>query len=149
MSGRGFSEMTVAEVEARNARIRGGRLEARPVGTTGIEIGAAKKSKYRNVATFVGTERFDSKREADYFLILKAREQLGEISDLRRQVRLPLLAPNRVSGQDVLVSEYVADFTYCEAGRLHVVDAKGVRTQLFRLKAKWLELQDAIIVEEV
>jgi hypothetical protein len=32
---------------------------------------------------------------------------------------------------------------------MHVIDAKGVRTQLYRLKRKWLELQTGIVVQEV
>jgi hypothetical protein len=104
-------------------------------------------SKYRNVRTRIGDQWFDSKREADYWQGLKARERNGEITNLRRQVVYPLLCP--VEDRAVLVSTYIADFTYDERGVRHVVDVKGVRTPLYRLKAKWLQLQDGITVEEV
>lgn len=112
-----------------------------------------KQSKYRNVKTWVGSECFDSKREAEYWMLLKAREALSEISELRRQVKFPLLAPIRfnlepTSGMAV-VSEYVADFVYMQAGTMHIVDAKGAKTRTYLMKKKWLELQDGLIIEEV
>lgn len=92
---------------------------------------------------------FDSKREAARWVLLKAREKDGEITDLRRQVRFPLYAPAVGQGAWVQVSEYKADFTYQVAGVFTVEDAKGLRTQMYALKAKWLELQDGIVIEEV
>jgi Protein of unknown function (DUF1064) len=104
-------------------------------------------SKYRNVRTKIGDDWFDSKKEADYFLALRAREQAGEIQHLRRQVIFPLLCPR--DDRALMVSSYVADFTFEQEGRLHIVDAKGVQTQLFRLKAKWLQLQTDLEIELV
>lgn len=115
-------------------------------------------SKYRNVKVEVDGEKFDSKREANYWLSLKAREAAGQITDLRRQVRFPLRCP-AVGGQigvSLVVAEYVADFTYLECGThdtarsaFHVVDAKGRRICPYPLKKKWLEFQDGILIEEV
>ena len=77
----------------------------------------------------------------------------GEIADLRLQVVFPLYAPLLAAGSDatIEVSRYIADFTYRDNadGRLHVVDAKGKRTALYALKAKWLCLQSGIVIEEV
>lgn len=115
--------------------------------------GKPKPSKYRNVKVVIGTQTFDSKREANYWAGLKAREHLGEIRELRHHVGLPLLAPDRLHGEGlhVIVAYYECDFYYEDVatGDPHVVDAKGVRTALYKLKKKWLELQDGIIVEEV
>jgi len=108
----------------------------------------ASPSKYRNVRVKIGNDWFDSTREADYWRGLQARQANGEISNLHRQVVFPLLCP--VEDRAVMVASYVADFTYSdERGVRHVVDAKGHRTALYRLKRKWLELQDGIVVEEV
>ena len=104
-------------------------------------------SKYRNVRVRIEREWFDSAKEADYWTALRARAAAGEITNLRRQVAFPLLCPR--DDRAVMVSTYVADFTYDEQGTRHVVDVKGVRTQLYRLKAKWLFLQDGLIVEEI
>lgn len=115
------------------------------------ETETPKKSKYKNVKTWVGDACFDSKREAEHWIQLKAREALGEISELERQYRFDLKCPahNR-PGMDQAVSAYVADFVYFDADmKLHVVDAKGHRTREYSLKKKWLELQDGIIIEEV
>src|SRR5262245_56509668 len=105
-------------------------------------------AKYRNVKVRIGSDWFDSQHEADYWCGLQARQAAGEITGLRRQVTFPLLCP--VEDRAVMVSTYVADFTFTDTdGRQHVVDAKGYRTQVYRLKVKWLQLQDGIVVEEV
>ena len=104
--------------------------------------------KYRNVRVRIGGEWFDSQREAEHWRGLQARAAAGEIANLRRQVVFPLLCP--VEDRCAMVSEYRADFVYLDArGVRHVVDAKGYRTALYRLKAKWLFLQDGIVVEEI
>jgi len=130
-----------------------------------------KRSKYRNERTAIGTEVFDSRREADYWLLLKAREQAGEITDLARQVKFALWCPimeadgtrlkSLADGQPgfVVVATYIADFTFRDPliephaadakGRLHVIDAKGRRISPYPLKKKWLEFQQGIFIEEV
>lgn len=110
-----------------------------------------RTSKYRNVKAVIHGETFDSKREAAYWVHLKAREVVGEIYDLRRQVPFDLLCPHVTGGEDRVVSRYIADFTFNErpSGQWHVVDAKGKRTALYALKAKWLFLQTGLVIEEV
>jgi len=129
-----------------------------------VRAGAAPNSpqrrKYRNVAVEIEGLRFDSRAEGDYWLKLRDREARGEIYELRRQVAFPLYTVARTArsatGQrqrDILVqvAEYVADFVYLEAGERHVVDVKRRQTQtpVYRLKRKFLELQDGIVIEEV
>jgi len=104
-------------------------------------------SKYHNRRTTVDGETFDSQKEAIYWQGLKAAAAAGEISDLRRQVVFPLLAP--VEDRSVMVSKYVADFTFKKDHKLYVIDCKGYRTAMYRLKAKWLRLQDGIVIQEV
>jgi hypothetical protein len=111
----------------------------------------AKPSKYKNVKVVVDGITFDSKREAAYWVGLKAREKAGEINCLRRQVVFPLMAPQASSPSfGVQVAFYIADFVFDDAdGHRHVVDAKGARTAIYKLKRKWLFLQDGIEIEEV
>lgn len=105
-------------------------------------------SKYRNQSCYVGSDRFDSKREAEFWMALQLRVHAREISDLRRQVPFDLCCPT--PGPTMVVAQYVADFTWRDRDdRLHVADAKGVRTQLYRLKAKWMNLQYGIVIEEL
>ena len=109
-----------------------------------------KRSKYRNVKCVVNGERFDSVHEADIWMILTAQEKLGDISELRRQVRFPLYCPT--AGPDMEVAVYVADYTWRDkAGRLHVGDAKGQRKRIcpYPIKAKWMRLQEGIDIEEL
>lgn len=108
----------------------------------------AKPSKYRNQKTEVDGYVFDSKWEASVYAVLKLRLKAGLIDGLRVQVPLALYAVNE-AGVRVHVADYVADFTYSEAGRLLVVDAKGVRTAMYQLKKRWLKAQDNIDIVEV
>lgn len=111
-----------------------------------------KRSKYRNVRVEALGETFDSKREAEYWLALKAREAAGEITQLERQTAFPLYGKlHNQPGMFVQVAEYRADFTFFEHGTLRVLDAKHeqTKTHVYRLKKKWLELQDGIFIEEV
>lgn len=114
---------------------------------------APKPSKYRNVKIQIDGEKFDSKREAQYWQELKLREKAGEIWDLHRQVEFELYAPVHGSNGSACVATYIADFIFRDVGRdgsLHVVDVKGGKlTAMFALKAKWLALQSNLTIEVV
>jgi hypothetical protein len=118
-------------------------------------VNTPKPSKYRNVKTVADGQTFDSRREADYWLLLKSREQLGEIQNLRRQVRFELCCPTDVPNMSAVVSHYVADFVYetynivTDKNIMHVVDAKGHRTKEYQRSKKWLFLQERIVIQEV
>ena len=75
-------------------------------------------------------------------------EKSGEIHDLKRQVRFTLIPaireepvqgprggvkPGKILERPVC---YVADFTYYRRGQLVVEDAKGVRTDAYKIKRK-------------
>jgi Protein of unknown function (DUF1064) len=102
-----------------------------------------RHSKYRNVPTVVGGIRVASKREARRWGELRLLERAGRISGLRRQVPFRL----EINGQ--LVTTYVADFVYCEAGAEIVEDSKGVRTAVYKLKAKLMRAVYGVEIREV
>lgn len=79
---------------------------------------------------------FDSKREADRYIVLKGMEESGTIEDLRRQVRYELVPAFDVDGRHYRPVYYVADFVYREDGHEVVEDVKGMRTDVYRLKSK-------------
>jgi hypothetical protein len=115
---------------------------------------AAKPSKYRNVRTVVDGITFDSKREAQYWAELKLREKAGDLVNLQRQVRFPLCCLSheyKMNGENlhVQVAEYVADYVYHDKDGQHIVDAKGMRTQIYKLKKRWLEIQSGLVIEEI
>lgn len=106
-------------------------------------IRLSRRSKYRSRKTEIDGRRFDSKREADRYLCLRAMERAGEITDLTCQVEFRL----EVNG--VLVCKYRADFVYLEGGGAVVEDVKGYRTRGYLLKKKLMRAIHNIDVREV
>lgn len=94
------------------------------------------RSKYHAKKTTVDGITFDSRKEADRYLVLKGMEGDGIIEDLRRQVRYELVPAFDVDGRHYRAVCYVADFVYREDGREVVEDVKGMRTDTYRLKSK-------------
>ena len=71
------------------------------------------------------------------------------IEDLKRQVRFELQPSYEINGKKIRSINYIADFTYREKGKLHVIDVKGVRTNEYKLKKKMFEYKYNIEIEEV
>ena len=106
--------------------------------------------KYRNKKTEVDGILFDSKREANRYLVLKAMEESGEIRFLRRQVKYTLIRGVRWSdGKKHRDTVYVADFVYEKAGKLVVEDVKGFRTPVYKIKREIMKTLFDIEVVEV
>lgn len=93
-------------------------------------------SKYHAKKATVDGITFDSRKEADRYLTLKAMEEEGSIRDLRRQVRYELVPAFDVDGRHYRPVFYVADFVYVEDGKEVVEDVKGMKTDVYRLKSK-------------
>lgn len=110
-----------------------------------------KQSKYKNKkATCDGIE-FDSKKERNYYLKLKAMEELGLIKDLELQKEYILQDKFVLNGKTRRKITYKADFSYIsiEDGKLHVVDVKGFKTDVYKLKKKMFEYKYQTELEEV
>lgn len=103
----------------------------------------AKRSKYGNRKVTVDGHTFDSKREGDRYLVLKALQVAGAISGLRLQ------CPIRCEVNGVRVCDYVADFVYLRAGTEVVEDVKGYRTREYRLKKRLVLACTGIEIQEV
>lgn len=90
------------------------------------------KFKNHRVKNILGS--FASKLEYKHFLLLKSKEQKGDISHLKKQVRIKL---GRSKECKVY---YVADFVYYDnLNEIWVVmDSKGKPTDTFKVKSKWL-----------
>lgn len=91
---------------------------------------------------------FDSKREADRYLVLKGMEEDGTIGALRRQVRYELIPAFDVDGRHYRPVYYVADFVYREGGKEVVEDVKGMRTDTYRLKSKLFARRYGKVIRE-
>jgi len=112
----------------------------------------AKPSKYKSRKTTVDGIVFDSAKEARRYQELRLLNKAGQIRNLHRQFDFEL----QTVGSDRrvhVVAYYIADFVYhertAEGAWVRVVeDCKGYRTAMYRLKAKWLKLQDGITIRE-
>lgn len=101
-----------------------------------------KRSKFGNKKTKVGDLTFDSKAEANRYLVLKAQEDAGEIKGLMTQVKIHLLEGFTYRGEKVRPITYTADFVYMIGRITHVEDVKSVataRTKDFRLRWRLLQ----------
>ena len=113
-----------------------------------IKMGLAKgRSKYGAVPTMVDGIRFASKKEAARYGVLKALEREGKIERLSLQPVFPLMVTRFVGGE-VKVGVYKADFQYWEYGKRKIEDCKGVRTPVYRLKKKIVEMTYGIKILE-
>lgn len=106
-------------------------------------------SKYHNVRTVVNGIAFDSAHEAERYVVLRALERQGVISNLRLQVPFELIPKLQLNGRTVRATKYIADFVYLRGGEEVVEDAKGVRTAVYQLKKKLMLWQHGIDIKEV
>lgn len=95
-------------------------------------------SKYNAQKKEIDGIKFDSKRESEYYIIYKEKQNNGEISNLRMQVPYVLMdAYTNGEGKKIRKMEYVADFVYEDKeGKTHVIDVKGIVLAPFKIKKK-------------
>lgn len=89
---------------------------------------------------------YDSQHEADIAAKLQALENGGKIYELKYQVPIELI-PGNTEHKAIV---FRADFMYLdEDGRVHVLDAKGFKTDVYRLKKRIAGLLLGLTIEEV
>lgn len=107
---------------------------------------AEKPNKYHAGPKDTRTDKdgivYDSKKEMLRGQQLDLLQKAGEISGLRRQVRLRI----EVDGQKIC--DYVADFVYYENGKQVTEDVKGFQTPIYRLKKRLVEVALGIEIWE-
>lgn len=123
-----------------------------------LRLGLIKpKSKYNNSKpTYYDPDlkeklTFDSNKELSYYLLLKDRVKKGEISDLRRQYTIVIQPPfTDITGTKHRAITYKADFVYLDNKTLKtkLIDVKGFKTEVYKLKKKLLAYK-GFIIEEV
>jgi hypothetical protein len=109
--------------------------------STGSKAAPEKKSKYGNRKVVFDGFTFDSIKEGNRYLYLRARKLAGEITGLTMQTEF-----------DLGVCKYLADFTYYENGKLIVEDVKSAFTRrlaVYRLKKKLMLQVHQIEIQEV
>lgn len=124
--------MTPEQYAARRGRV------VRGVALPGEQV----ESKYKNIR--VG--QYASKKEAAYAETLAMAARAGAITGLVEQPKFLLIPPQ----PGMRPTHYTADFSYLDIdGVRHVVDAKGFKTEVYRLKKKLMRWVHQIEVEEV
>lgn len=93
-------------------------------------------SKYGNKKTVIDGITFDSKKEAERYLVLKDMLKHDEIEELKIQPKFLLQDSFKYRGQVIRKIYYIADFSYIKEGNLVVEDVKGKKTDVYKLKKK-------------
>jgi hypothetical protein len=109
-------------------------VEGKP--NAGNKYGVAPKSE---------RGKYASKREATAAAAFQALANGGLIKDYEEQKRITLVPGNGKLRPIV----YVADFYYVDDRGAHVVDAKGFKTPVYRLKKRLAALLLHIEIEEI
>ena len=106
-------------------------------------------SKYHNQKTTVDGIVFDSKHEADAYCRLLLYKRANLVKDIELQVPFELQEGYEFNGKKIRPITYVADFVFIDCdGIKHVVDAKGMRTEVYKIKKKMFEFKYRIRIEE-
>lgn len=109
--------------------------EAAALGIKIADSERKRKNKYNSKKVVVDGIKFDSQAEANYYCILKILLRKGEIDGFCRQARFIITeGKNGEKG-----TEYVTDFIIFYPDKTYrIVDVKGVKTDVFKLKIKSL-----------
>ena len=125
-----------------------------------------RRRKYGNTKIMVDGIQFDSKREAARYQELKLLERAGVISFLQRQAKFQLIPDQHAPSNAIYTKgprkgqrkpgkllehecSYIADFCYIRNGETVVEDAKGYRTEVYKIKKKLMLERYGIQIKEV
>lgn len=110
-----------------------------------------KQNKYKNTKVEYKGIKFDSIKEMKHYQLLEYLQKIGEIKELKLQVPYELIPKYKINNKTVRKTTYIADFTYITTkdDKLHIVDTKGFKTDVYRLKKKLFEYKYGVEVEEV
>ena len=110
-----------------------------------------KQNKYKNKSVEYHGIKFDSKKEMAYYIKLELLEQKGIIKDLELQKSFELQPSFKLNGKTYKKITYRADFSYVSVqdNKIHIVDTKGFRTEIYKLKKKMFAYKYGIEIEEI
>lgn len=82
-----------------------------------------------------------AKKNGKYYQQLKLMERQGLIKDIKLQTRFELQPKYKKNNKTIRAINYIADFTYFDVnkGKTIIVDTKGYRTEVYKLKKKIFE----------
>lgn len=116
-----------------------------------IYLSDVPRNKYGNrKAVSPDGKAFDSRHECNRYCELRLMQRAGVISGLECQKRYELIPAQRVDGKVVeKACTYIADFVYQRDGKTVVKDAKGCKTEVYRIKRKLMLYVHGIQIVEV
>lgn len=103
-------------------------------------------SKYGNQKVIFDGIKFDSKREASYYMYYKKLQESGTIKNLQLQTKLDF----KIDGKKIFT--YKPDYEYDDEFGHHYIDVKSpitAKNPVFRLKKKIIEASFKIEIEVV
>ena len=109
-------------------------------------------NKFMSIKTELDGITFASRHEASRYAELKLMQKAGLISDLQLQRVFTLIDTQRDRNGKIIERpvKYIADFVYKDAdGRTVVEDAKGMRTDVYKIKRKLMLSIYGIRIKEV
>lgn len=107
-----------------------------------------KKSKYGNTKTIYKGEKYDSKKEADYARDLDTARSAN--SPRFRVVKVERQIPFRINVEGIKICTYIADFVVkYQDGHEEIIDVKGFRTEVYKIKKKLVEALFKIKIIEI
>lgn len=108
-------------------------------------------NKYHNKKVIVNGHKFDSIKEANYYNQLRLLQRAGLIRDLELQKTFILQPSFKLNNKTRRQITYKADFTYFsnEDNKIHVIDVKGFKTDVYNIKKKMFEYMYGIEIEEI
>lgn len=108
-------------------------------------------NKYHNKKVIVNGHKFDSIKEANYYNQLRLLQRAGLIRDLELQKTFILQPSFKLNNKTRRNITYKADFTYFsnEDNKIHVIDVKGFKTDVYNIKKKMFEYKYGIEIEEI
>lgn len=109
-----------------------------------------KQSKYKNKKIIYDGIKFDSQKEKNYYIKLKVLEEYGKIKDLKLQVKYELQPSFKFNDKTIRSINYIADFVYYDVDqdKTIIVDAKGMKTEVYKIKKKMM-MYKGYEIEEV
>lgn len=133
----------MAKVLAQATSVVGVNMEALLGKPAEVKAEPKPRRKFGNVKCEYDGRKFDSKRERDRYVHLKALESGKIISDLQCQVKYRI----EVNGQKI--ATWTADFVYILDSDVVVEDVKAVRTQMYNIKKRLMRACHGIEIVEV
>ena len=81
------------------------------------------------------------------YIVLEMMLKNKQITDLKTQVKFELQPSFKFKGKTIRSINYIADFTYMKDGKLIIVDTKGYRTEVYKLKKKMMQYKGLEVKE--